>query len=394
MDKLAQFLPAVMGLLLKFCDSQTPLLRSISCWCVARFGKWIFDQRNPNREQVIASVLKVLLPRCLDRNKRVQEASISSVLNLCNCGGTQLVPYLNDIVDTCVKAAQLYQLINQRILFDTVCALVWAVGPELGKPEYMTALIGPTFQKFYAVPNEDVLAVPLCEAVACLCEVLGKALADALPNAIMKCVKSINDISNATQIWEQRPEEYEKPPIEIMGSCCDLLAAILNGLREHASAIATQLGMLSVIPLAVRHSSSRAKQSGFWLMACGGMHCPELLLPLLPELIPLCAAGLGPTASITVSINASNAMKAVCERAPPDTLTPFLNPLVPALVAIVQRDVKQWQVRGHGELLRNVCALFNSMRQKSALGQQWAQVSAQLPAPAVAQLQQRYGLQA
>jgi transportin-1 len=394
-DKLAAFLPAVLGLLLKLCEATTPLLRSIACWCVSRFGAWIFNAQNPNRQEVISSVLKVLLPRCLDRNKRVQEATISAILTLAHFGQAQIVPYLNDIVDTLVKALPLYQLINQRILFDTISAVAWAAGPEFDKPQIMQGLVGPVFQKFNAVPDNDVLALPLCECVAGLSQVLGKSIASALPQVVMRGIKTINDTAMASQMWEQNPNEYERPQHEMMASCCDLFAAILVGLREHGKDLAKQLSMLSVVPLAIRTNSSRVKQSGFWLLAMGGASCIEVLIPLIPEMMPLCTAGLGPTISMTVSMNSCRAIGEMANNAPPETLTPHLQAMVPALLAILQRgDIKPYQMRGHNELLRGVCETLNRLRQRSALGQQWAAVLGQLPADRRAQFQQRYGLSA
>lgn len=382
-DKLAQFLPAVIGLLLKLCDAQMPLLRSISCWCVARFRQWIFHQSNANREQVTKSVLMVILPRCLDRNKRVQEASISALLSLTEGGQAQLVPYLDDIVQTLTKAFQLYQLNNQRILYDTVGALAWAVGAQLEKPQYMQALVSPIFQKFDTVPDHDIMALPIFECVANLFQVLGRSLAPALQRVAMRGIKSINDTALAAQMWEQNPSEYERPQNDIMASSCDLFSGILEGFKEQSKEIAAQLGLFSVVTLALRSKAARVQISGFWLLGVGTIHCMELLMPLLPELMPFCVAALAPTMSLTVSTNASWAIGEVCQKAPPESLTPYLSALVPALVGIVQRvqkgEVRQWQMRGHNELLQNVCTTLNHLRQRSSLCQQWAAVLAQLP---------------
>merc|ERR1712066_1009041 len=117
----------------------------------------------------------------------------------------------------------------------------------------------------------------------------------------------------AAQMWEQNPNEYERPQNEIMASCCDLFSGVIEGLHGHAKEIAVQLSIFSVVPLALRNRSSRVKQSGCWLIAVGSVHCVDLLLPHLPEVMPLCAAALGPPNSITVGINASRAIGEVCQ---------------------------------------------------------------------------------
>lgn len=394
-NRLQQFLPAVINLLLRLCDAPQPLLRSISSWCVGRFGLWIFSDTNASRQQVIPSVLKVILPRCLDRNKRVQEATISALMSLEETGKAQLVPYLNDIVGTIVNALSLYQVKNLRILYDTVNWLVWAVGPELDKPHYVQGLLDVVFQRYDLAPDTDVQALPLSECVASLCQVLGKGgVAQRIPKVIMRCVRSINDTAMAVKMWEQNPNEFERPDTDIMSSSCDVLSGILEGLQEASGQAAASLNFLTCIALCLRSPSARARQSGFWLMSVSATHCLQQLQPLLPELLPLSATnGLGPKATTTVSMNACWAIGEVYQRAPPEAVSAHLNPIVTALVAILQRrDVKNWQVQGHDQLLAAVCMLLNRLRQTTALGQQWPALCAQLSPELRATLAQRYGL--
>jgi len=393
-NRLQQFLPAVINLLLRLCDAPQPLLRSISSWCVGRFGLWIFSESNASRQQVIPSVLKVILPRCLDRNKRVQEATISALMSLEETGKAQLVPYLNDIVQTLVQALSLYQVRNQQILYDTVNWLVWGVGTELDKPQYVQGLLDVVFQKYDLTPDTDVLALPLSECVASVCQVLCKGVAQRIPKVIMRCVRSINDTAMAVKMWEQNPNEFERPDTDIMSASADVLSGILEGLQEQAPQAAASLNFLAGIALCLRSPSARARQSGFWLMSVSATHCFQQLQPLLPELLPLSAAnGLGPKASPTVSINACWALGEVCQRAPPEAVSAHLDPIATALLAILQRrDVKNWQVQGHDQLLAAVCILLNRLRQSTALGQHWPALCAQLSPELRAQLAQRYGL--
>merc|ERR1712100_812362 len=148
-------------------------------------------------------------------------------------------------------------------------------------------LVAPICTKFESIPDHDILALPLCECVASLAQVLGKSLAPALPKIFMRGIKTINDTAMAAKMWEQNPNEYERPQNELMASCCDLFACAIEGLRENATQIVAQLSLLSVVPLAAQNSSNRVKQSGFWLMAVSAMHCMDALSPLLPQLIPL-----------------------------------------------------------------------------------------------------------
>ena len=56
-------------------DDPKPLIRSISCWAVSRYTPWVANQLPESG--VLGAVLGKFGERCLDNNKRVQEAAIS-----------------------------------------------------------------------------------------------------------------------------------------------------------------------------------------------------------------------------------------------------------------------------------------------------------------------------
>jgi len=308
----------------------------------------------------------------------------------------QLVPFLNDIIDTFVKAFQLYKVKNLRILFDTLNCLAWGVGPELNKPQYVQALMMPVMQYFETLSDADILTLPLFECLSTLLQTFGKAIVSVLPKIVMRCMRIVNDTAAAAHRWEQNPNEYERPDHELMAASCDLLSGLLEGLLEQSREVINQLNFYSVLALALRDSSSRVKQSGYWLLGTCATHCVEPLVPLLPELLPLCAAGLGPKMSITVSNNACWAIGEVSAKGPAEAMTPHLDAIVHALMAIIQRrdgaEIKWWQRQGHHALMQTVCVTIQRLRERTALGAQWPAIYGQLPADLRGSLQQRYGL--
>merc|ERR1712066_1118038 len=138
----------------------------------------------------------------------------------------------------------------------------------------MQSLVAPIFQKFDSVQDNDVLAVPLSECVASLSQALGASIAPALPRVIVRCMRSI-----ATSGADQYSNGHDRSESEFMASCCDLFSGILEGMRGQARQIVIEYNIFSAVPLAVKHSSPRAKQSGFWLLAMGATHCIDQLLP-------------------------------------------------------------------------------------------------------------------
>lgn len=398
MDKLVDFLPAVLELLLKLCQAEKPLLRSISCWTTSRYAGWVCHQNNANREQYLTEVLKVILQRSLDGNKRVQEAAISAVLTYEEVAGKLIVPHLPSVVETLVKAFQLYQIKNMRILYDAVSTLPWAVGQELDKPMYTEALLTPLLQKFETVADNDHLTLPLFECLTQMLRLLAKSndLKAIVGKLIMRCIRIVNDTARAAQMWEQNPNEFERPDSDLMGASCDLLSGVVEGFQGQSREIIAQMNFLSmVLPLALRDKVPRVKQAGFWLMGVTCTHCIDPLLPMLPNLMPLAIAGLSPQNTLTVNNNAVWAIGECCAMAPKGTMTQYLDPIVTQLVEILKRsgaNIPYWQWQGYHELMQNTCLCVMQFRCKTELGEKWPAIFAQFPAQLQSTLTTRYCL--
>jgi len=359
LQQLSQFLDKVIVLLLGLTSAQKPLLRTISCWCLSRFSAWICMDNNPNREEILGSVVKALLQRCLDRNKRVQEAACSALATLTESALMHLEPFLNDIVQALVRCFTLYQTKNFRILYDAIGTLAWACSWGLDKPQYIEALMAPVLHKFETVPDNDFTAIPMFECVSHLMQNLGTSLASVVPRILQRCTRIILEVGRLAQMWQQNPNEFEQPDHEIMAASIDLLAGIIEGFQGNAGQVLQQQNFLMMLPDVLRCRSPRVKQSGFALMGSAATHCIEHLMQHLPQLLPLCATGLAPGMTTMVSHNSSWAIGEVCIRVGPDIMGPALDSLRPALVGILFRqdgiDVKPWQRAGHRALLGNVC---------------------------------------
>lgn len=352
MDCLVPFLPRVMELLLKLCQSPKPLVRSISCWCSSRFSQWICnDHMNPQREQVLRSVLQALLQRVLDKNKRVQEAGCSAFATLEEEARHQLVPYLPDIVQTLVKAFQYYQAKNLLILYDAVGTLADAVGYELNAPQYVDALLTPLMQRFDNTPDNDRSLIALFECLSSLAQNLGPAFLPIVPRIVQRCMRLILNGAQAAQMWLQNPNEFEKPDRDVVAASIDLLAGIIEGLQAGSKQVLQQQNFLSVIPEVLKDTALQVKQSAFALVGDAAKFCIEHLVPFLPALLPLCGKALRDNSSATVSNNASWAIGEICVKVGADFMQPYLEDIVGALVESLHRQHGQRQQL----LMQNVC---------------------------------------
>lgn len=342
MDHLVQYLPKVMELLLTLCAAPQPLLRSIACWSVSRFGPWVCHEQNPQREQILGQVVRTLLQRCLDRNKRVQEAACSAVATLEEIALVQLTPHLTDMVQTFVSAFQLYQLKNMRILYDAIGTLAWASGKGLDRPEYVHALMVPMMRNFETIPDNDITTLALFECLSSMVQHLGPSLVTLVPSIVARCVRIIQEGLRAALMWEQNPNEFEKPNRELVAASVDLLAGIVEGFGEQTPQLLTNHNFLLVIPGVLKDKEQRVKQSGFALVGTCASKCISSFTQLLPDLLPLCTTALGET-SASVRNNASWAIGEISVRVGPDFLGPHVDNLVQALGGALTRPAKPWE---------------------------------------------------
>lgn len=348
MDSLVQFLPNVIDLLLRLTQAQKPLLRSISCWCTSRYSSWICHDQNEKREEVLRSVLRALLERLNDRNKRVQEAACSAFATLEDEPRHNMIPYLDDIVKTLVHALQYYQAKNLLILYDAIRTLSDSVGASLDQPHYVQGLLVPIMAKFDRLPDNDRSLIALFECLSSLAQNIGPSMLPIMPKLVERCVRLILQGARTAQLWLQNPNEFEKPDREVMAASVDLLSGIVEGLGEKVKEVLAQQNFILAVPEVLKDTALNVKQSAFALVGDCAKNCIEYLVPILPQLFPLCAKSLRENSSATVSNNASWAIGEICIKIGPELMAPYLDMVVLPLAGIL--------VRGQGQqlLLSNV----------------------------------------
>ncbi|THU71261.1 hypothetical protein C4D60_Mb08t33690 [Musa balbisiana] len=126
----------IIAFLIPLLDDKFPLIRSITCWTLSRFSKFIVQSiGHKDGYEQFDKVLTGLLRRILDTNKRVQEAACSAFATLEEEAADELAPRLEIILHHLLCAYGKYQRRNLRILYDAIGTLADAVGSELNQKE-------------------------------------------------------------------------------------------------------------------------------------------------------------------------------------------------------------------------------------------------------------------
>lgn len=294
--------------------------------------------------------MQAVLKLCLDRNKRVQEAACNALTVLQESALTLLGPHLGSIIETLVTAFRLYQAKNLRILYDAVGTLSWTAGPELDKPKYLQALMAPLMTRFNNVPDNDHTTIAMFECLGYIALYLARSIHTVIPKLIERCMRTVCEIGAADEMWAQNPNEFARPDHDLLAAAVDLLSAIYQGLgAEGAKEACAHNNYLAALPPVLRCSAPCVKQAGFGMMGtCAGTSM-EPLLPFLPQLLPMCVAGLSPNMPANVINNASWSIGEVCTNVDPEVMLPYLCSITPALVEVLKRQqdngLQPWVLR-------------------------------------------------
>ncbi|XP_043812783.1 transportin-1 isoform X3 [Manihot esculenta] len=191
-EGLYPHLAEIVAYLIPVLDDKFPLLRSITCWTLSRFSKFIVQGMvNQKGTEQFNKVLMGLLRRILDTNKRVQEAACSAFATLEEEAAEEMVPYLETILQHLMCAFGRYQRRNLRIVYDAISTLADAVAVELNQPRYLEILMPPLIAKWQQLADSDKDLFPLLECFTSIAQALGTGFSQFAGPVFQRCLNII-----------------------------------------------------------------------------------------------------------------------------------------------------------------------------------------------------------
>ncbi|KAK4378198.1 hypothetical protein RND71_000060 [Anisodus tanguticus] len=322
-------LPEIVSFLIPLLDDKFPLIRSISCWTLSRFSKYIVQgtDHQEGREQ-FNKILMGLLRRVLDDNKRVQEAA-------------------------CSAFATLEERRNLRIVYDAIGTLADAVGGELNQPKYLEILMPPLIGKWQQLPNSDKDLFPLLECFTSIAQALGTGFAQFAQPVFQRCITIIQSQLLAKVDPVSAGLQYDR---EFIVCSLDLLSGLAEGLGSGVESLSPDVPMLLFHALfsvfdRVSQNNLRdlllqcclddapdVRQSAFALLGDLARVCPVHLRPRLVEFLDAATKQLN-TSKLKETISvANNACWAIGELAikVQKEIAPVVLVVVSCLVSILQ----------------------------------------------------------
>ncbi|CAK9134566.1 unnamed protein product [Ilex paraguariensis] len=329
-------LSEIVTFLIPLLDDKFPLIRSISCWTLSRFSKYIV-QVVAHREDLekFDKVLMGLLRRILDDNKRVQEAACSAFATLEEEAAEKLAPHLEVILQHLMCAFGKYQRRNLRIVYDAIGTLADAVGGELNQPTYLDILMPPLIAKWQQLSNSDKDIFPLLECFTSIAQALGRGFSQFAQPVFQRCINIIQTQQLAKVDPVSAGVQYDK---EFIVCSLDLLSGLVEGLGSGIESLVSQSNLRDLLLQCCMDDAPDVKQSAFALLGDLARVCPIHLQPRLSEFLDVAAKQLN-TPKLKENVSAANnACWAIGELAikVQKEMSPIVMTVISCLVQILQ----------------------------------------------------------
>ncbi|XP_047309136.1 transportin-1-like [Impatiens glandulifera] len=329
-------LPEIVTFLIPSLDDKFPLIRSISCWTLSRFSKFIVQgvDYKEGQEQ-FDKVLMGLLRRILDDNKRVQEAACSAFATLEEEAAEELSPRLETILQHLMCAFGKYQRRNLRILYDAIGTLADAVGGELDNPVYLNILMPPLLAKWQQLSDSDKDLFPLLECLTFIAQALGGGFSQFAEPVFQRCINIIQFqlVAKANPI--PSGPQHEK---EFIVCSLDLLSGIAEGLGSGLESLVLKSNLRDLLLQCCMDDIPDVRQSAFALLGDLAKACPIHLHSHLSQFLDIAAQQLSISKlkeTISVANNACWAIGEFAVKVRRD-ISPVVMNVISCLVPILQ----------------------------------------------------------
>ncbi|XP_074589452.1 transportin-1-like [Curcuma longa] len=329
-------LPEIVKFLIPLFDDKFPLIRSITCWTLSRFSKFIIQNISENDGYgQFDQILMGLLRRILDTNKRVQEAACSAFATLEEEAGEELTPRLEVILQHLLCAYGKYQRRNMHILYDAIGTLADAVGSELNQPKYLEILMPPLIAKWQQLTNSDKDLFPLLECFTSIAQALGPGFSQFAEPVFQRCIGLIQIQQLAKVDHATAGVQYDK---EFIVCSLDLLSGLAEGLGGGVESLVAKSNLRDLLLQCCMDQAADIRQSALALLGDLAKVCPTHLYPRLADFLRVAAEQLNIAAVKEAVSVANNACWAIGELAVQvhQEIAPIVLTVVSSLAHILQ----------------------------------------------------------
>lgn len=351
MDVVSPNLPELVPFLISLLNDEEPVVRQITCWCLARYSEWAAQLSSPaDKQKYFEPMMEGLLQRMLDKNKKVQEAGASSFASLEEKAGDKLKPYVEPILRQFTKCFQLYKDKNMYILYDCLQTLADSVGAEMATPPLVELLMPVLTQRWNKIADDSREMFPLLGCLGYVAISYGKTFTQFAPPIFSRCIALI--YGNLQQHMNfMSGQSVDQPDKDFIVSALDLLSAIIQAIPPADAAnlvSSTQPPFFEILSFTMEDPTPDIRQSSYALLGDCAIalypslepHVDKLLAVLVRQidldLIPADEIEADP--AFNVLINVCWSAGEISARTPADKLRKYVQPLYQQLFTIVAEE--------------------------------------------------------
>ena len=289
MDVVMPSLPELIPYLISLLADPVPVVRQITCWTLGRYSSWGANLDESGKKKFFEPIMEGLLNHMLDKNKKVQKASISAFASLEDGAKENLIPYGPTIAQQFSKCFTSFKDQNIYLLYDCVQTLAESLGTEMGSPNMINTLMPAVIQRWHMVPDQSRELFPLLECLAYLASNMGPAFAPFAEPLFSRCVKIIQNNLEEGSAAANLPQ-YEQPDKDFLVTSLDLLSAIIQALEPQQSEVLVKTSdpnVFQILSYCMRDHNNDVRQSAYALLGDCAIYVFGQLRPYLEPLIKI-----------------------------------------------------------------------------------------------------------
>lgn len=351
MDVVSPNLPELVPFLIGLLNDKEPVVRQITCWCLARYSEWAAQLQTPaEKSKYFEPMMDGLLKRMLDRNKKVQEAGASSFASLEEKAGDKLKPYVKPILQQFTRCFQMYKDKNMYILYDCLQTLADSVGSEMATPEMVNLLMPVLIARWQKISDDSREMFPLLGCLGYIAISYGETFTEFAQPIFSRCIHLIYTTLQQHMNF-MSGNSVDKPDKDFIVSALDLLSAIIQAIPPQKSAelvSGSTPPMFELVSFAMEDPTPDVKQSAYALLGdCAIALYPQIaqhLDSIYPSLIKQIDLDLIPgdeleaDPAFNVLINACWSAGEIGARTPPEALAQYMPSLYTSLHAVLIQE--------------------------------------------------------
>jgi transportin-1 len=317
-----------------------PQLVCISCWTLGRYASWAVEQTASGAQpELMNNLVNAIISRILDKNRKVQVASVSALCVLIENAGDMVIPYLDPIYRTLVLALEKHSARSLLVALETFGTIAMTLGEASGEGHLPSLYVPPLIRMWFLKAKENPLdrsLLPLLESLSYVTMSIGMSFQPWALETFDGALSTINACMLVLSVSDYSDEEADTIVCAV-----DVIDGLVEGLGlnfEQLVSSSNQYGdhFLEILKSLVSHDVESVRTSAFALMGDIAKYSPVILQDGMEVLITEAISCIDPIypSCCNNAVWALGEILVKCRRNPA-VLQPYASEIVQNLIVLL-----------------------------------------------------------